>query len=81
MRPRFKGDYSAVNWKSFNRFSLAFICLPFPIMIFACAYFLYIEELFSYASYVAIEVVVISTFAASFMIIDAISALKCKTKA
>jgi hypothetical protein len=48
-------------------------------MLFACGYFLYIEGLFSYASFVAIEVIVISSLAASLMLLDAISALKCKT--
>jgi hypothetical protein len=48
-------------------------------MIFACGYFIYIEGLYSYASFVAIEVIVISTMAASFSLVDAISALRCKS--
>jgi len=49
-------------------------------MMFACAYYLYIDGLFSYASFVAIEVIAISTLMACLMLLDAISALKCNTK-
>lgn len=48
-------------------------------MLFACSYFLYVEGLFSYASFVAIEVIVLSSLAAALMLLDAVSALKCKT--
>lgn len=80
LKPRFKGDYSALNWKQFNRFGLAFICLPYPIMMFACSYYLYTEGLFSYASFVAIECIALSTLIASLMLLDAVSALKFSSK-
>lgn len=78
MKPRFKGDYSQLNWKQFNRFSLAFIVLPYPTMMVACTYHLYSDGIFSYAGFVAIEVIAISTLMASLMLLDAVSALKCR---
>ena len=39
LRPRFKGDYSVVNWKQYNRFALSFF-LPYLFMMAACAFFL-----------------------------------------
>lgn len=76
---RFKGDYSPLNWKQFNRFSLAFVIIPYPTMMFACGYHLYVDGLFSYASFVAIEVIIISSILASLMMLDAISALKLRS--
>lgn len=80
MQPRFKGDYSAVNWRQFNRFNLAFICLPFPTMMFAVCYYLYIDGIFSYAGFAAIEVIAISTVSGCLILLDAASALKCYGK-
>jgi hypothetical protein len=81
MMPRFKGDYSAINWRQFNRFSLSFLVLPFPTMLFACGYFLYTEGLWSYTSFAAIEVIIISSLAAALILLDAISAFRCKAPA
>lgn len=78
MKPRFKGDYSKLNWKQFNRFSLAFITIPYPIMMFACGYFLYSQGIFSYTGFLAIEVITISTVMASLTLLDATSALRCR---
>lgn len=78
LRPRFKGDYNESNWKHFNRLSLTFICLPYPLMMYACGYFLYSEGLFSYTSFVAIEVICISTVMAILMLVDAMQGLRCR---
>ena len=79
MKPRFKGDYSEQNWRQFNRFSLAFLILSYPVMMFAVIYFIITDGIFSYAGFVAIEVIAISTLMASLMLLDAISALRCRT--
>ena len=77
--PSLKGDYSAMNWKQFNRFSLVFIFLPYAIMMASCAYFIASDGFFSYPGYVAVEVIFLSTIMAFLMLIDMISAIKCKT--
>ena len=77
--PRLKGDYSAMNWKQFNRFSLAFILLPYACMMASCVIFIMTDGFWSYPGFVAAEVVLLSTFIAVLLAIDAISAIKCKT--
>jgi len=79
LRPKFKGDYSALNWKQFNRFSLAFIFMPYPMMMFACCYFLVTDGFFSYPGFVAVEVIALSTTLAILMLLDALSSIKCRT--
>ena len=78
---RLKGDYSAMNWKQFNRFSLFFCLFPFTCMIAACAIFIVTDEdgFWSYAGFVAAEVVCLSSIMTILLAIDAISAIKCKT--
>ena len=78
LRPRLKGDYSALNWKQFNKFSLAFILLPYPMMMLSCGYFLVSDGMFSYAGFVAIEVIALSSILMVLMLLDAVSVLKCK---
>lgn len=77
LRPRFKGDYSKLNWMQFNKFSLIFICLPYVTMMCACGYFLATDDFFTYAGFVTIEVIVISTTSTFMMFLDAISVIKC----
>lgn len=77
-RPNLKGDYSAANWRTFNRFSLAFM-LPYLMMIFACAWFIWDDGFFSYAGFVALEVIVLSTVLFVLMMLDAVAAISCKT--
>lgn len=48
-------------------------------MMFAVIYFIITDGIFSYAGFVAIEVIAISTLMASLMFLDAISALRCRT--
>lgn len=80
VKPQFKGDYSTLNWKQFNRFSLAYILLPYPIMMTACCYFLYSDGFFSYAAFSAIECIILSSISASLMLLDAVSAVKIVRK-
>lgn len=46
-------------------------------MMFACGLHLYTDGLFSYAGFVSLEVLTISTIMSTLMLLDAISALKC----
>ena len=75
---RFKGDYSNLNWKQFHRFSLAWVLFCYPIMMLAACYYLITETLFSYTGYLAIEVILISTLGMGILLLDAISACKCR---
>ena len=77
--PRLKGDYSAMNWKQFNRFSLAFILLPYACMMAGCILFIMLDGFWSYPGFVAAEVILLSTFISILLAIDAVSAIKCKT--
>lgn len=79
LRPRFRGDYSALNWKQFNRLSIVFICLPYPLMMLACLYFLLFDGFFSYPGFVAVEVICLSTILMVLLLLDALSSIKCKT--
>lgn len=58
--------------------SLAYILLPFPIMMVSIAYFVYTDGIFSYAGFVSIEVVFISVIMFCIMALDAVSACRCK---
>ena len=46
-------------------------------MLFACSYHIYLDSIHSYAAYVAIEVIIITTVSSTLLLIDAMSALKC----
>ena len=48
--------------------------------MFACAYFLYSDTIFSYTGFIAVEVIFISTLGASLLLLDATTALRCKVK-
>lgn len=48
-------------------------------MICACVYFLITDGMFSYAGFITIEVIVITTISSFLMLLDAISVLKCKS--
>lgn len=77
--PRLRGDYSAMNWKQFNRFSLAFCIFPYACMMGSCIYFIMTDGFWSYPGFVASEVVFLSSIIQMLLAIDAISAIKCKT--
>ena len=51
--------------------------VPVPIMIVACAAHLKNDSFYSYASFAAIEVLIITTIGISITLIDAISVLRC----
>lgn len=76
MQSKYKGDYNEINYNTFYKFSLVFILIPYPLMMFSCGYYLYTDGLFSYTSFVAIEVVAISTLLACIMLLDSVSVLK-----
>jgi uncharacterized membrane protein YciS (DUF1049 family) len=80
LRPRLKGDYSASNWLQFNKFSFAFLVLPYPMMMVSCGYFLMTDGMFSYAGFVAVEVIAISSILAVLMMLDAVTVLKCRAR-
>jgi hypothetical protein len=80
LRPRLKGDYNVQNWKVFNRISLAFIFLPYPLMMLACIYFLMFDGFFSYPGFVALEVIVITTILMVLMLLDVLSTIRCTSK-
>ena len=68
-----------MNWKQFNRFSLAFCLAPYLCMMGACIYFIMTDGFWSLTGFVAAEVICLSTLIAMLLLIDAISAIKCKT--
>lgn len=78
VQPRFKGDYSALNWMQFNKFSLVWICLPYSAMMVACVYFLVTDGFFSYAGFLSLEVIAISTISTFLMFLDAFSVFRCQ---
>ena len=53
--------------------------MPFAIMMFACSYFLYTDGLWSLPGFVCAEVIFLSTIMQLLVLIDAITAIKCKT--
>ena len=80
MKPRYSGDYSKTSWFEFNKISLSFICLPYPIMMLSSCYYLYMNGIYSYTGFIAIEVICISTVSTMLLFIDAISVLRCLPK-
>lgn len=76
---RLKGDYSATNWRQFNRFSVFFCMLPYSCMMVACTYFILTDGFWSYAGFVSAEVICLSSIMTILLLLDAISAIKCKT--
>ena len=61
----------------FNKFSLVFICLPYTTMMGACGYFLATNDFFSYAGFVTIEVIVVSSISTFILLVDAFSLIQC----
>lgn len=64
----------------FNIISLIFIILPYPLMILTCCYYLYTDTFWSYAGWVSVEVIAVSTLMSSLMLVDAVSVLSCANK-
>jgi len=63
---------------TFNKIGLSFICIPYPIMMAACCYFLVTDGMFSYPGFICIEVIVLSSVMTVLMLLDAVSVLKCR---
>jgi hypothetical protein len=61
-----------------NKFSLVWICIAYPVMLCACGYYLATETFFSYAGFISIEVIVISSCSTVLMFADAVSVVYCK---
>jgi len=76
-KPLFAGDFSLLNQRHFNRLSLVYILLPYPTMMLSIAYFVYTDGIFSYAGFLGIEVVAISTVMFCMMAVDAMSGCRC----
>jgi hypothetical protein len=76
-KPLFAGDFSQLNRRHFNRLSLVYILLPYPTMMLSVIYFIYTDGIFSYAGFVGIEVVAISTVMFCMMAVDAMSGCRC----
>lgn len=73
----FSGDLSQLNQRHFNRLSLVYILLPYPVMMLSTAYFIYTDGIFSYAGFVSIEVIAISTVMFCMMAVDAMTGCRC----
>lgn len=76
-KPRFMGDFSQINLRHFNRLSLVYILLPYPIINISIAYFIYTDGVFSYAGFVGLEVAFISGIMFCMMAVDAMSGCRC----
>lgn len=73
----FSGDFSQLNQRHFNRLSLVYVLISYPLMMISIAYFVYTDGIFSYAGFVSIEVVVISTVMFCMMAVDAMTGCRC----
>lgn len=80
LRPRWSGDYSPANWFVFNCFSFLFLILPYPAMMAACGFFLVTDGVWSYAGFVAIEVMALSSILAILTMLDAFTVLRCRVR-
>ena len=70
-------DYNSRNWRVFNIFALIFMLIPYPVMMLACGYFVYTENIFSYTGFCAIETIAVSTLIVCLLFLDAITVIKC----
>jgi len=74
---KYSGEYSAINYRNFGRFALAFIFISCPMMLCSCGYFLYTDGFWSYAGHVAIEVIILSTIMSILLLLDAFGGCYC----
>lgn len=68
-----------MNWTQFNRISFSFLFISYPSMMCSCLYYLLKVGFWSYAGFAAVEVIILSTFLAVLMFLDALSSIKCRT--
>lgn len=57
--------------------SLVYVLITYPLMMVSVAYFIYTDGIFSYAGFVSMEVIVVSTIMFCMMAVDAISGCRC----
>jgi hypothetical protein len=76
---RFSGDYKPSNWKEYNKFVIVFVVIPYPLMLASCALFVYDDGFWSYAGFVAIELVIVSSAMVILALLDALGNCACKT--
>jgi len=57
--------------------SLVYVLITYPIMMVSVAYFIYTDGIFSYAGFVSMEVIVVSTIMFCMMAVDSISGCRC----
>jgi hypothetical protein len=74
---RFSGDYKPSNWKEYNKFVIVFVMFPYPIMLASCALFVYEDGFYSYAGFVAIELVIVTTAMVILSLLDALGNCRC----
>jgi hypothetical protein len=75
---RFSGDYKPSNWKEYNKFVIVFVVFPYPLMLASCALFVYEDGFYSYAGFVAIELVIVTTAMVVLSLLDALGNCRCK---
>jgi hypothetical protein len=75
--PKLKGDYTQANWATYNKVGLVYLLLSFPLMISSCSIFLVNQGMFSYAGYLCLEVLILSSILAVIMLIDVIKVFRC----
>ena len=74
---RFSGDYKPSNWKEYNKFIIVFVIFPYPLMLASCALFVYEDGFYSYAGFLAIEVVIVSSAMVILALLDALGNCRC----
>ncbi len=77
---RFKGEYTAQDYKDFNVFLLVFMLTAYPLMMVCCVYHLMQYGFFNYPGFMAVECIGISTVAQAVALMEALSVLSCKNQ-
>jgi len=55
--------------------------VPYTAMMFACVYFMATDGFFSYAGFISLEVITISSISFFMIFLDAIKVLRCQMNA
>ena len=67
--PRYCGEYTGKNWRTWNTTSLIYILLSYLIMMASAGVFIGKNGISTLGSFVAIEAIIISTFMAILLIV------------
>jgi len=67
-----KGDYSSKNWGTFNRLTLVWLLLAYPLQLVGCILFLNQHPLLSPVGFLVLEVLLISTALAVIGLVDVV---------